>query len=286
MTTLTARTLPRPAVLGRLRRVDWILVTSSAVLLIAVVAAVAPGLLTSVDPLLADPLATLQSPSAEHLAGTDLQGRDVFSRIVHGARYSLAIGAGATLLGLLLGLLVGAAAAVGPGWLDRLLSRTVDVIAAFPEVLLALVLITFTSRGVPNLILALGIAGIPRYSRLIRTQILQTQTTGYVGQAHTFGLGRVRTLTRHVLPNALGALPVVATIGLGGAIIGSSALSFLGLGPQQPSPEWGLMLSDSRDYLRHAWWTGVLPGLALTAVVIAATALGRRLQARYERRTR
>lgn len=286
---MTAASLPAlslPVLRRRVRRIDPTIVLCSVVLLVAAVAAVFPGVITSVDPLYADPAASLRPPGPEHPAGTDLQGRDVLARVVHGARYSLAIGLGATAMASVLGLVVGTVAAIGARWTDQVLSRAIDVIAAFPEVLLALLFITFTEPGVPNLIVALGIAGIPRYARLVRAQILLTQTTGYVEQARTFGLGTLRLLGRHVLPNALGALPVVATIGLGGAIVSSAALSFLGLGPQPPHPEWGLMLSESSDYLRHAWWMGVFPGAALTTVVVAATALGRNLQRRYERRTR
>lgn len=268
----------------RVRRVPWSIVVSCGVLALAAFAALAPGVLAGTDPLFADPLATLQAPSAEHLAGTDVQGRDVLARIVHGARYSLAIGLGATALALVAGVLLGTLSASGPRWLDQAIGRAVDVIAAFPDVLLALAIVAFTSKGVANLIVALGVAGIPRFTRLVRAQVSVAASAGYVDQARTFGLSRARNMVRHILPNALGALPVVATIGLGNAIIGSAALSFLGLGPQPPSPEWGLMLAESRSYLRHAWWTGIFPGLALTAVVIAATVLGGALQRRYERR--
>lgn len=268
----------------RVRRVPWSIVVSCGVLALAAFAALAPGVLAGTDPLFADPLATLQAPSAEHPAGTDVQGRDVLARIVHGARYSLAIGLGATALALVAGVLLGTLSASGPRWLDQAIGRAVDVIAAFPDVLLALAIVAFTSKGVANLIVALGVAGIPRFTRLVRAQVSVAASAGYVDQARTFGLSRARNMVRHILPNALGALPVVATIGLGNAIIGSAALSFLGLGPQPPSPEWGLMLAESRSYLRHAWWTGIFPGLALTAVVIAATVLGGALQRRYERR--
>ncbi len=285
MAVLSLPTAPavnrRPGVL----RSNLAIAASGVVLALAAVAALFPRLLTRVDPLYADPTASLAAPSAAHWAGTDLQGRDVLSRIIHGARYSLSIGLGATLLGLLAGLVLGILSATGPRWLDYVVGRAVDILAAFPEVLLALLFIALTGPGVPNLIVAIGIAGIPKYARLVRTQILQTRQSGYVEQARTFGVTGVRSLLRHVLPNALGSLPIVATIALGEAIVSSAGLSFLGLGPQPPAPEWGLMISESRDYLRHAWWLGVFPGAAVTLVVIAATALGRTLQARYERRS-
>lgn len=265
-------------------RVDFAVLAGLLVVALAIIAALAPHWLTSVDPFAADPLAALQAPSSQHLAGTDALGRDLLARIIYGARYSLSIGLGATLVGLAAGALLGLTAGVGPRWLDAFVSRTVDVVASFPELLLALVLIAFTGPGVGNLILALGVAGIPKYARLVRSQVRQAAASGYVEQARTFGLGRIRLVWRHVLPNALGSVPIVATIGLGGAIIGAASLSFIGMGPQPPTPEWGSMLADSRSYLRVAWWVGVFPGLALVATIVSSTVLGRRLQARYERR--
>jgi peptide/nickel transport system permease protein len=270
----------------RVRRLPVGVLLSGLVLLVTAVAVAAPQLLTSGDPLRANPALSHLPPSLEHLAGTDIQGRDVLVRIIHGARYSVLIGLGATVVAVALGVAFGVAAGVAPGWADRALSRLVDVVAAFPEVLLALLMIAFTGRGTANLILALGVAGLPKYARTVRANVQLARSAGYVEQALTFGLPRTRIVLRHVLPNALGALPVMVTIGFGGAIIGSSGLSFLGLGPQPPAAEWGLMLSESRAYLRQAWWSGVFPGVALTVVVIAATVLGRALQARYERRNR
>lgn len=267
-------------------RVRWGLVFAIGVLAITAVAVIAPQLLTSGDPLQANPLISHQPPSWAHPAGTDIQGRDVLVRIIYGARFSVLIGLGATILAVGLGLILGVVAGVAPTWIDKTVSRLVDVVAAFPEVLLALLMIAFTGRGTVNLILALGVAGLPKYARTIRANVRLAGTSGYVEQARTFGISRRRNLWRHVLPNALGAVPVIITIGFGGAIIGSSGLSFLGLGPQPPAAEWGLMLAESRAYLRQAWWSAVFPGVALTLVVIAATVLGRALQARYERRGR
>ncbi|AXE40186.1 ABC transporter permease [Acidipropionibacterium virtanenii] len=278
-------TLPVSARRPGTGRSNLTIVASGTVLGLAAVTAIVPNLLVRTDPLFADPTASLAAPSAAHWAGTDLQGRDVFSRIIHGARYSLSIGLGATALALAAGLLLGILAATAPRWADMVVSRAVDILAAFPEVLLALLFIALTGPGVTNLIVAIGIAGIPKYARLVRTQVLTTRQAGYVEQARTYGITGFRSLLRHVLPNALGSLPIIATIGLGEAIVSSAALSFLGLGPQPPNPEWGLMIAESRDYLRHAWWLGVFPGAAVTVVVIAATVLGRTLQARYERRS-
>jgi peptide/nickel transport system permease protein len=262
----------------------WDLLFAVPVLALVVLAALAPQALTDQGPLDADPRASHLPPSAEHLGGTDLLGRDVLTRVIYGARYSVLIGLGASVVGVTLGLLFGLGAAVGPRWLDQLFSRVVDVVAAFPALLLAMFLITFTGRGADNLVLALGVGSLPGYARLVRSGAKVTLESGYVEQARTFGATKARIVFRHVLPNALGALPIMVTIGLGGAIIGSSALSFLGLGPQPPDAEWGLLLAESRTYLRQAWWGAVFPGIALTGVVIASTVLGQRLQRRYERR--
>jgi peptide/nickel transport system permease protein len=274
--------LPAPArVTARLRPALPVAVLFLAAV---VVAGVVPGLLTPGDPLAADPLAALQPPSGAHWFGTDHLGRDVFTRTVYGARYSLSIGVAATALSVLAGGALGLLAGLAPRAVDELVSRALDVLSAFPEVLLALLFIAFTEPGTPSLILAIALAFAPRYGRIVRAQTLLVRRAGYVEQAVTFGLSRARLAWRHILPNVLGPLPVLATIGLGVAIVNASALSFLGLGPQPPSPEWGAMLSESRNYLRVAWWSTLLPGAALTLTVIALTAVGRRLQARFEGR--
>ncbi|WP_030903838.1 ABC transporter permease [Streptosporangium amethystogenes] len=255
-------------------------------LAVAAVAAVAPGLLTGVDPLAADPLHALAGPSAEHWFGTDHLGRDVLSRVVHGAGHSLSIGAAAIGLAAGAGALLGVLAGLSPRYLDELLSRLFDVVATFPELLLALLVIAVTGPGTGNVILAIGIAQIPNYARVIRAQTFVVRRSGYVEQAVTFGLARPVLVARHVLPNVLGPLPVLATIGMGTAIIATSGLSFLGMGPQPPSPEWGSMLSEARDYLRVAWWAVLFPGLSVTLTVISLTLVGRRLQRRFEGRDR
>jgi peptide/nickel transport system permease protein len=253
-------------------------------LALVAIAAVAPGLLAHADPLAADPFAALQPPGAAHWFGTDQLGRDVFTRTVYGARYSLFIGAVSTLLSVLAGGLLGLLAGLAPRAVDEVISRALDVLSSFPEVLLALLFIAFTEPGTPSLILAIALAFAPRYGRIVRAQTLLVRRAGYVEQAVTIGLSRARLAWRHIVPNVLGPLPILATIGLGTAIVNASALSFLGMGPQPPSPEWGAMLSESRNYLRVAWWSAILPGATLTVTVIALTAAGRRLQARFEGR--
>ncbi|UWP85019.1 ABC transporter permease [Dactylosporangium fulvum] len=276
-------TPPEESVRPRRRPAPGVVV-SAAFLVLVVAAVAAPGLLTGTDPLAADPIGALRPPSADHWFGTDQLGRDVFTRVVYGARYSLSIGVASTLLSVVAGGLIGLVAGLSPRFVDEVLSRGLDVLSAFPEVLLALLFIAFTEPGTPSLVMAIALAFAPRYGRMVRAQTLLVRRAGYVEQAVTFGLSRWRLAARHILPNVLGPLPILATIGLGAAIINAAALSFLGMGPQPPSPEWGAMLSESRSYLRVAWWAAILPGVTLVLTVIALTSVGRRLQERFEGR--
>jgi peptide/nickel transport system permease protein len=261
------------------------LAASTGILAVVLVAAFFPRLFSQIDPTATDLAAVNRPPSATNLAGTDYLGRDVFSRIVFGARYSLVIGLGATAISALAGVLLGLVAGISQRRVDTVVSRIVDILAAFPGILLALVMIALIGPGLGNLIVALGVSSIPSYARVVRAQTLQVVGSGYIEQARLLGLTRWRLTVRHVLPNALGVVPVLATIGLGGAVVGAAALSFIGMGPQPPTPEWGAILAESRAYLATAWWTGILPGVVLTATVIASTHLGRTWQAAYERRS-
>ncbi|NIG17926.1 ABC transporter permease [Pantoea sp. Al-1710] len=254
-------------------------------LVLLAVAVIAPGVLTHSDPLLADPVNAQLAPSAAHWLGTDQLGRDLLTRVIYGSRYSLLISVAAMALAVLFGTLLGLIAALARGVIDELLSRAVDVISAFPDLLLALMLIAFTGPGTNNLIIALGVASVPRFARVVRAQTYAVMTSGYVEQARTFGLSRFTLITRHILPHAIAQVPALATLGLGTAIIGTAGLSFLGMGPQPPTAEWGLMLAEGRNYLRNAWWIAVWPGVFITLTVIAVNTLGRHWQARFEGRS-
>jgi peptide/nickel transport system permease protein len=251
-------------------------------LLLVALAVVAPHWLTHNDPLLADPLNAQLSPSLQHWLGTDQLGRDLLTRVIYGSRHSLLISIAAVALAVIVGTLLGLTAALARGVLDEVLSRTVDVISAFPDLLLALMLIAFTGPGTNNLIIALGVASVPRFARVVRAQTYSVMTSGYVEQARTFGLTRFTLVVRHILPHAVAQVPALATLGLGTAIIGTAGLSFLGMGPQPPTAEWGLMLAEGRNYLRNAWWIAVWPGIFITLTVIAVNTLGRYWQARFE----
>lgn len=254
-------------------------------LIVLAIAVIAPQWLAHSDPLLADPVNAQLPPSAQHWLGTDQLGRDLLTRVIYGSRYSLLISVAAMALGVVFGTLLGLVAALARGVVDELLSRAVDVISAFPDLLLALMLIAFTGPGTNNLIIALGVASVPRFARVVRAQTYSVMTSGYVEQARTFGLSRFTLITRHILPHAIAQVPALATLGLGTAIIGTAGLSFLGMGPQPPTAEWGLMLAEGRNYLRNAWWIAVWPGVFITLTVIAVNTLGRYWQARFEGRS-
>ena len=189
----------------------WAAIVFLFLLLLAVVA---PQWLAHSDPLLADPLNAQLPPSAQHWLGTDQLGRDLLTRVIYGSRYSLLISVAAMALAVLFGTLLGLAAALARGIVDELLSRAVDVISAFPDLLLALMLIAFTGPGTSNLIIALGVASVPRFARVVRAQTWRVMTSGYVEQARTFGLSRSTLILRHILPHAIAQVPALATLGV------------------------------------------------------------------------
>jgi peptide/nickel transport system permease protein len=259
---------------------------AAAFLLVLAAAIAYPPLVTHFDPLVSDIAQTLQPPSAAHWFGTDRIGRDVFARVIYGARYSMLIGLASMIVALVIGLVIGMTAGLGKRLADESASRVFDVLSAFPPVLLSLFVVTFLGQGIVNIAIAVGIAGIPKFGRVLRSQTLVVRRADYVTHAVSYGLSRSRVFLRHVLPNVLVVVPVIATIDIGSAIIAVSALSFLGLGPQPPTPEWGVMLAEGRDVLRVAWWPSVFPGMAITLTVVAFSVIGKFLQRKYEVRTR
>jgi peptide/nickel transport system permease protein len=259
-------------------------IAASAFLLVLVVAAVAPALFTSADPIQTQVLQALRAPSIEHPFGTDQTGRDVFARVVYGARYSLAIGVLATTIAMAAGLLVGTLAGLAPRPVDSAISRVIEVLMSFPEFLLALLVIAILGPGPTSLVLAISLAAVPVYARVARVQTFTVRRSGYVRAALILGVPRWRSVLRHVVPNTLGPLLVMATIGFGTAIASAAGLSFLGLGPQPPTPEWGLILAEGRNFLGTAWWIAVFPGLVVTVTVISASVVGRYLRARGDGR--
>jgi peptide/nickel transport system permease protein len=241
-------------------------------------AAVVPSLYTHVDPNAGNAIDSLQAPSGSHLFGTDQNGRDVFARVVHGAGPSLLIGVASSALALLIGTTVGVLAAQGGKVTDVIVTRLLDVFLSIPGLLLALVLIAALGPSTQNSILGLAIILTPGYARLVRGEVLRVRASAFVEAATALGWSRPQVVLRHIIPNAVGPVLVLATIGIGAAIGVGSGLSFLGLGPQPPTAEWGAMLSSSRDYLSVAWWPAIFPGVAITLTVLVVTVIGRNLQ--------
>ena len=262
---------------ARFSVVEWI-----ALAILGVIAFVLawPGVVAPGDPLAINPAAGLQAPSAEHWFGTDESGRDIFTRVVHGARDSVGIGVAATAIGVGIGALLGFAAALSPVWLDRALSRLFEVLFALPTLVLALLFIAVFGGGSAPAILAIGIATIPGYARMLRARVREIAASGYVEWALLDEVPRRTVFVRHIAPNSLWPLASAATLGVGQAIVWVSALGFLGLGAAPPAPEWGAMLDAGRVYLGSAWWMTVFPGLAIVLTATTLTVLGRRLAER------
>ncbi|GAA4669890.1 ABC transporter permease [Frondihabitans cladoniiphilus] len=264
----------------RRRPLSVVEAVAAVALLVVIVAAVAPGLIAPRDPLAIAPTDAFAAPSWAHPFGTDDSGRDLFSRVVHGTSASLLIGVAATAIGVLLGLVLGIAAGIGTRVTDVAVSRLLEVLFALPGLLLALVIIAFVGPGPVPATIAVGLATAPGYARIFRTQIRRVRSSEMVEAARVLGRRPSVLLVRHVLPNALAPVVVLATLGVGQAVVWASSLSYLGLGSPPPAPEWGAMLEAGRTYLGVAWWMTAFPGAAIVLVAAATTVLGRRLSRR------
>ena len=262
------------------RRWRPIELVSALVILLLVIAAFVPVLFAPGDPLAVHPSAGFQAPSLAHLFGTDESGRDIFTRIVHGTRASLLIGLSATAIGIGLALVLGLLAGLGPRWLDFGTTRFVEVLFAFPGLLLALLFIVIYGPGVVTSTIAVGLATAPGYARIIRSQVLIVRGAPYIEAATVLGRTRTQRVIRHLLPNVAGSLFVLATLGIGQSIVWASSLSYLGLGAVPPTAEWGAMLSAGRTYITSFWWMTFFPGLFIVLSAAATTLLGRSLQQR------
>jgi peptide/nickel transport system permease protein len=259
------------------------LVLAVLVLVLAVLWAVVPNLFTSYDPLAGIPRQKLQGPSAAHLFGTDETGRDVFSRVVHAASLSLRATVLAVLMALVIGSVIGLIAGSRGGWLDSVIMRVVDVLLAVPPILLSLALVTALGFGTTKVAIAVGVANIPSFARLMRAEVLRVRTGVYVEAARASGVRWFGVLSRHVLPNAFGPVLVLAVLTFGTAVLEISSLSFLGYGATPPTPEWGSLVASGRSFLASAWWMSTLPGLVIAAVVLSANRVSRALEGeRYD----
>jgi peptide/nickel transport system permease protein len=247
-----------------------------ALIMIAFVGiAVFADFIATQSPLSTDPRASLARPGGDHVLGADFMGRDVLSRIIHGARISLAVGIGATALGCLAGMAIGLMSGFFGGWFDLTVQRLMDIMQALPLLVMALVMAASLGPSLENTIIAIAIPLVPTVARTIRSNTLALREMPFVEAARAVGMSETRIAVTHVLPNTLAPLIVLATAQLGSAILVEAALSFLGLGVPEPYPSWGRMLSESAaEYVRTAPWLVIFPGIAISAVVFGTNLLG------------
>ncbi len=257
----------------RLRQQRLAMVGGAILVVLLGVALLAP-LLAPYDPLEQDLYARLQPPSMAHPLGTDDFGRDILSRMIYGSRISLRIGAASITAALLVGTLLGLWAGYWGGWADTLIMRCMDLLLAFPSILLAIAIVAVAGPGIDNAIMAVSIVLIPQFARLVRSSVLTVREAAYVEAARALGAGQARILFVGVLPNCMAPIIVQTTLGLGTAILDAAGLSFLGLGAQPPTPEWGAMLAGGRELLMDAPWVMTFPGLAIFIVVLAINLFG------------
>ncbi|MBV9880224.1 MAG: ABC transporter permease [Gemmatirosa sp.] len=258
-----------------LRRDGRARVGLTVVVVLGAAALLAP-LLARQDPTAIDLAGALRPPSGGHWLGTDVQGRDVWARLVFGARVSLAVGVASQAIALVLGVALGLVAGYYGRWVDELVMRLADVTLAFPTLLLLIAMAAALNPSLGTVLVTIGVVGWAGMARLVRGQVLVVRQAEYVQAERALGAGDVRIMVRHVLPNVIAPVVIAATLGVAGAIMAEAALSFLGLGVQPPTPSWGAMIADGRDMsqLRGAPWTSLFPGLAIGAAVLGFNLLG------------
>lgn len=260
------------------------LLLAGGFLALLLVATLAPGLLTRIDPLAADSRAAFLPPGVEHWLGTDENGRDQYARLVHGTASSLGLGIMAMAISLGLGIVVGLIGGLGGRIADEASMRFADTMAAIPSVLFALLVITLWGANAVTVMVAIGVTTMPRYARLVRVEALKLRRAPFVEAATTLGLHRVAVVWRHILPNAVKPALLLSVIGIGDKIALAATLSFLGFGSPPPTPEWGAMLATSRNFVPFAPWLLVAPAVLITLTVLATTAVGREIIRRGEGR--
>lgn len=270
---------------ARLRRDPRAWIGMGVVALLVFMAAAAP-LIAGHDPIAIDLVRSLEGPSTTHWFGTDIQGRDVFARLVYGARVSLTVGIASQIIALSLGVVLGLIAGYYGKWVDELVMRFADVTLAFPTLLLLIALVAALQPSLTIVFLVIGLVGWAGMSRLVRGQVLVVREMEYVQAERALGAADFRIISKHVLPGVIAPVVIASTLGIAGAIMAESSLSFLGLGVQPPTPSWGSMIADGRDLyqLRTAPWTSLAPGIAIGAAVLGFNLLGDALRDAYDPR--
>lgn len=252
----------RPAMLG------------SFIFVVIVLMVIFAPQVTRFDPIEPDYRARYSPPSTEHWFGTDRTGRDVFTRVIYGGRISLRVGLIAVFIGVSLGTTLGLISGFYGGWVDNVIMRFMDFVLAMPGILLAITIVFALGPDLFNVMIAVGISTMPQYARVVRASVLSARELQYVEAARAAGAGDIKLMVRHILPNIVAPVLVLATLGLGSAVLSVAALSFLGLGAAPPTPEWGLLISDGRGVLRNAWWVATFPGLFIMLTVLAVNLIG------------
>jgi peptide/nickel transport system permease protein len=240
---------------------------------IVVVAILAPRV-APYDPIALSPADSSQGPSAQHWMGTDVLGRDIFSRVIYGARISLWLGLVSVGIASVLGLTLGLIAGYFGGWMETVIMRGADMMLAFPSFLLALTILFALGQSIINVMIAVGLASVPGYTRIVRGSVLSAREMEYVTAARTSGCSDGRLIRRHILPNVIAPVIVIASVGIAWAIITAASLSFLGMGVQPPTPEWGSMVNEGMRHLRRAWWMSSFPAMAIVVTVLAINLVG------------
>ena len=265
---------PRQEIWRRLKR-DKVAVAGGAILILVMIISLAAPLLTNYQPNTVNMVDRLLPPgSPEHILGTDHMGRDMLTRLLYGGRVSVAVGFIAVAIAMFFGILIGLLAGYYKGLFDILSMRFIDILMAFPYVLLAIAIIAALGPGLLNAMIAISIVGIPYYARIVRGTVLSLREQEFIEAQKALGSSNLRILFKHILPNALSPIIVAATLDVGWMIVAASGMSFLGLGAQPPMAEWGVMLSDGKDFLRVAPYISLLPGMAIFIVVLSLNLLG------------
>ncbi|MET0794768.1 MAG: ABC transporter permease, partial [Polyangiaceae bacterium] len=275
----------RTGLLSRIQLSDALVVGSLLMLAWVVACALFPGVIAPSLPTDMHADAILARPGAAHWFGTDQFGRDVFSLVVYGARQSVLTGVFAVAISCTFGVSIGLTAGYSGGWLDTLLMRFIDVWLSIPNILLAIALSTVLGPSLHNTILAISLATIPRYARVLRGQALAVRSRPFIEASRAAGASHFAILRRHVLPHCSAQILVLATLGVGTSILIGSSLSFLGLGVNDERPDWGFLLTQGRSYLTVAWWTVTFPGLAITSLVVSVNLLGDALRRHFDPRS-
>ncbi len=250
------------------------LVAGFALLFVILLLTIGASLFAHYDPLAQDPSVVFESPSVHHLMGTDELGRDIFARVLYGGRQTIFASILVVTIGMVVGSILGLAAGMVGGVVDMCIMRTMDLLLAFPGILLALVVTTILGSGLGNAVAAIGIASIPMFARVVHGGTLEARSLPYTEASFALGSGRIHVVWRHILPSVRSVIIVLATSWLGIGALWVAALGFLGLGLQPPTPEWGAILNDGRNYVSIAWWLSLFPGIFLSAYVVASNLIG------------